>query len=208
MLTITAFEKRYQNNIVLQIPTLSLPNGIYYLKGTNGSGKSTFLKCITGQIPFIGSICINNIALAQQKQQYLHHISYHEAEAALPPFFTGNQVIDYYLHVKKGNRNAVNNILEAFQMQAYLPNTIGTYSSGMLKKLTLTLSFIGDNKWICLDEPFTTIDNASATILIDIIKQYHQNQTSFIITSHHEIEVDEHYFTGTLIAADKTIKAI
>ena len=46
---------------ILSMDDLHLSNGVHILIGRNGSGKSTFLKTLAGQIPKImGSIKIQN----------------------------------------------------------------------------------------------------------------------------------------------------
>ena len=65
---------------------------------------------------------------------------------------------------------------------------MGTYSSGMLKKLSLVLAFIGHPKLILLDEPLVTIDKESVPILYSLVKKYSDEGVSFIFTSHQAFE--------------------
>jgi len=100
------------------------------------------------------------------------------------------------LSVKKGSKQQAEETREALLMDHYLANPTGNYSSGMLKKLSLLLAFIGGPKWILLDEPFTTLDQASQNALQQLISEQHQKGVSFIITSHHDIN-------SSLISFDK-----
>ena len=74
-------------------------------------------------------------------------------------------------------------------MADYLSEPIGTYSSGMLKKLSIILAFLGSPKWVLLDEPLTTIDSKSLDALYGIIRElYVERNVSFILSSHQQIE--------------------
>jgi ABC-2 type transport system ATP-binding protein len=76
----------------------------------------------------------------------------------------------------------------------------------MLKKLSLLLAFIGQPKWILLDEPLTTLDQSSQKALCKLImEQYQQKNISFIITSHHDIENNDIRFDKTFILKDKEL---
>ncbi len=70
-------------------------------------------------------------------------------------------------------------------MHHFLSQPIGNYSSGMIKKLSLLLAFIGKPALILLDEPLATLDEESIQILPDLISAYHKEfKTSFIFSSH------------------------
>jgi len=48
------YKKSYDHGlkVVLNIPELALNKGIYWLKGANGSGKTSLLKSVAGLMPF------------------------------------------------------------------------------------------------------------------------------------------------------------
>jgi ABC-2 type transport system ATP-binding protein len=82
---------------------------------------------------------------------------------------------------------------------------LGTYSSGMVKKLSLTLAFIGNPKYILLDEPLITIDVSALEVICSIVKKKFKQGISFIITSHQQVHSDQLMFTGIIRAADQRI---
>ncbi|QNF33118.1 hypothetical protein HUW51_10410 [Adhaeribacter swui] len=44
MLLLRKLLKKYGDTVILDIPDLQLDSGIYWIKGANGAGKTTFLK--------------------------------------------------------------------------------------------------------------------------------------------------------------------
>lgn len=59
LLQLRDVEKYYNDLLALNIPSLSIDKGIWWLQGDNGSGKTTFLKLLAGLYPYIGEIILN-----------------------------------------------------------------------------------------------------------------------------------------------------
>lgn len=189
MLHLVNYKKSYGSTTVLHIPHLQLEEGIYWLKGENGAGKTTFLKSVAGLIPFEGDIIVDEINLRNQRMRYTKMVSFAEAEPVYPSFLTGYDLMRFYTSTKGSNEDIIKNIIGSLSMQAYLNNEVSTYSSGMLKKLSLLLAFIGEPKLILLDEPFITLDVASVQVLQQLIVTSFQKGNSFIISSHQQLEL-------------------
>jgi ABC-2 type transport system ATP-binding protein len=167
MLKLTNIQKSFNNNIVFSIKELHLPIGIYWLKGVNGSGKSTLLNIIAGLTPFEGKIVLNeNININKQPVTYRRFINHAEAEPVYPSFLSGYELIEFVIAIKKGTAKQLNEIRGNLSIDNYLTNPTGSYSSGMLKKLSLVMAFTGQPLWILLDEPFTTLNQASQKLCV------------------------------------------
>ena len=205
MLQLNNIQKWYGSHHIFSIEELNIPAGVYWLKGANGAGKSTFMKMLAGLIPFKGDVFINeNISIRKNPVQYRLLLNHAEAEPVYPSFLTGNELIDFVSNIKKGTKEQVNEIRNILGIDDYLQNPTGSYSSGMLKKLSLLLAFIGQPKWILLDEPLTTLDQSSQKALCELIMtHWQQKNISFIITSHHDIENNDIRFDKTFILRDK-----
>ncbi|MCH5721382.1 ABC transporter ATP-binding protein [Niabella hibiscisoli] len=205
MLLIHSLHKSYGNYEVLNIGSFRFDKAIYWIKGANGSGKSTFLKAIAGLIPFKGDVLLNQkISLKKNPAAYRAAVNHAPAEPAYPSFLKGEELVRYYMQTKGGNREQVDAIKSVLGIDHYLDNPCGSYSSGMLKKLSLLLAFMGNSKWIFLDEPFTTLDIATQQALQALI----QNSTDkgFIITSHHNIPGEAITFKGIYGIQNKTLE--
>lgn len=210
MLQLNNIEKWYGSHHIFSINDLNLPAGIYWLKGANGAGKSTFMKLLAGLIPFKGDVFIDEkISIRKNPVHYRLLLNHAEAEPVYPSFLTGNELIDFVSTIKKGTKEQVNEIRQILEIDDYLQNPTGSYSSGMLKKLSLLLAFIGEPKWILLDEPLTTLDQSSQKGLYELIMQQQQQKNiSFIITSHHDIENNDIRFDKTFILKDKELVTV
>lgn len=185
MLELRSVDKKYGSHEILRIRDFILPPGISWLKGENGSGKTTLLKTIAGIIPFAGEIVLDeNISSLKNPVAYRQHINFAEAEPLYPSFVTGRQLLNLYADVKKSPMGQLPSLCEAFRVTSFLDQSMGTYSSGMIKRVSLIAAFLGKPRIILLDEPLVTLDVASVDILLHHIKTAVASGTQFMITSH------------------------
>ncbi|PZP51791.1 MAG: ABC transporter [Pseudopedobacter saltans] len=190
MLVFNSFLKKYGSTTILDIPSFLLEDGLYWLKAENGAGKSTLLQSVSGILPFDGSVLLDDIDLHKNKTFQRKAINYAEAEPKFPSFLTGKELIDFFNETKKGDLKASMDLAKSLQIDHALPQKISTYSSGMLKKLSLILVFIGNPKWIFLDEPLITLDVEAVQTIIEKIEAFFAKGTSFIITSHQTFSIN------------------
>ena len=185
MLQFANVYKTYDQQPVLEISSLKLERNIYWLQGINGSGKTTFLSMLAGLIPFKGDILLDGINLHEDPLSYRRLVNFAEAEPLYPDFITGLELVSFYKEIRKAASVQTDLLVNLFKMHRFLSMPVGTYSSGMIKKLSLLLAFIGKPSLILLDEPLATLDEGSAHILPDLIRAYHKEfKTCFIFSSH------------------------
>jgi len=188
MLQIKHLHKKYGDKTILNIDYLKIPKGINHLKGINGSGKTTFSKIIAGLIPFEGEVLLHKTYNpVRDKVSYRKQVNYAESEANFPDFLTANDLIFFVGKAKGATKESITRMATTFGVDEYLYDHIGTYSSGMLKRLSLALAFMGTPSLILLDEPFNTLDLAAIETLKNLIVRKNKNGVNFILVSHQDI---------------------
>jgi len=207
MLSFKNFNKFYNNICILEIENLFLGEGVYWVKGINGSGKSTLLKSVAGIISFKGEILLNEkISINKHPVAYRRLVNFAEAEPIFPDFLRGRDLIQLFLASKKAVKNQENSLLENMQMSGYIDQPIRTYSSGMLKKLSLVLAFLGKPDLILLDEPLITLDKKSVETLYQWISESHKKTgVNFLITSHQPLEAGILSYTQTIQVTERKL---
>jgi len=189
MLHLSQFEKTYFGHQVLKIANIKLPEGVFWIKGNNGSGKSTLLKAIAGILSFKGDIAIGTINLKNHGVAYRKLVNFAAAEPLFPEFLTGAEMISLFAEAKDANTGQAEVLLNEIGMKDYIHNPLSSYSSGMLKKLSLVLAFLGKPKLILLDEPLNALDAQSLEVLYRWINEkYAQEQISFLLSSHQPLD--------------------
>jgi ABC-2 type transport system ATP-binding protein len=206
MLSITNFKKQYAGNTepVLFISQFQLDAGIYWIKGKNGSGKTSLMKSIAGLIPFEGDIAVTNFDIRKNRKAYAQSVNYAEAEPQYPTFLTGKELIDFYNATKAGKFPET--LCTQLGVDKFMHQKTATYSSGMLKKLSLVLAFTGNPTLILLDEPLIALDVVAVEILQAAIRQFSLSGVSFVITSHQLFNSELVSSACSLVIKDKTLQ--
>ncbi|RQO77299.1 ABC transporter [Pedobacter sp. KBW01] len=185
MLHFNQFEKSYFDSLVLKIDNIKIPEGIFWIKGSNGTGKSTLLKAIAGILSFKGDIAVGPVYLKNHGVPYRKLVNFAAAEPLFPEFLSGAEMINLFAKAKGAAVDHAEILVAEIGMTEYINNPLGSYSSGMLKKLSLVLAFLGKPKLILLDEPLNTIDTESLEVLYRWIKEKHEKERiSFLLSSH------------------------
>lgn len=209
MLHLEQFSKSYNGFPVLKIDDLRIEQGIYWIKGINGSGKSTLLKTIAGILPFHGDIRVNDTSIQKQPVAYRKQVNFAEAAPVFPGFLTGMEMVRLFAAAKEATQQQASYFIESMHMQPYIMEPLHIYSSGMLKKLSLLLAFLGNANVILLDEPLVTIDADSLAIVYTWIADRHkQSGTIFLLSSHQAIETNAIPAARALLVDRQTVTYI
>jgi ABC-2 type transport system ATP-binding protein len=204
MLQLTDIKKAYGSRIILQIPQLDIPDGAYWIKGNNGSGKTTLMKIMAGINPFEGTVLLNSVDLVKNPLVYRQQVSFAEAEPVFPGFVTGWDLIRFVQYARNEKEESLQALVDYFGVRSFLDYTVGTYSSGMTKKLSLLLAFIGNTKLILLDEPLITLEDIFLPLLFSLIKQRQKQGTSFLLSSHQPFRDDQFIPDGKIVVENQT----
>lgn len=208
MIHLNHLKKTYGSRIILYIPQLTIPVGAFWIKGNNGSGKTTLMKIIGGIIPFEGIILLNGIDLVKNPMAYRQQVSFAEAEPVFPGFVTGWDLIRFVQNTRHEKEESLQALVDVLGVRSFLDYTVGTYSSGMTKKLSLLLAFIGNTKLILLDEPLITLDDVFLPRLFSLIKERQASGTSFLLSSHQPFREDQFKPDGKIVVENQTLQFV
>jgi ABC-2 type transport system ATP-binding protein len=208
MLQLTNIKKAYGSRIILSVPEITIPGGTYWIKGNNGSGKTTLMKIVAGINPFEGTVVLNDIDLVKNPLSYRNQVSFAEAEPVFPGFITGWDLIRFVQNARKEKEENIQSLVDYFNVGDYLGYTIGTYSSGMTKKISLLMAFIGNTKLILLDEPLITLEDVFLPLLFSLINERKAHGTSFLLSSHQPFWEDQFRPDGKIVVENQTLQFI
>ena len=188
MLQLIGYKKYYGTRLVLESDQYTFQPGIHWVKGENGSGKTTLFKSLAGILPFQGKIELNDCSLKGQPNIYRLKVNYAEAEPVFPPMVKGSDLVSLFEKYKVARSGQAEEITDVLDIK-FLDESFSSYSSGMGKKLSLLLAFLGQPKVILLDEPLVTLDVKSVSAMLELIALYQRKyNTSFLISSHQVFE--------------------
>jgi len=188
MLTLTSFTKSFGEQTILQIPEHTFQSGVHWVKGRNGSGKTTLFNCLAGLSPYQGQIKLSGIDLNKDPGTYKLRVNYSQSEPTFPEFLTGQDLIDFFANLKQAKASQIAHLCGALGVDQFAQKPCGSYSSGMVKKLSMVLAFLGQPSLIILDEPLITLDKEAQDVVTQLISQEHAQGTTFIFATHQDFE--------------------
>lgn len=203
VLQLQKLQKDFGSHRVLRIEACRIGEGIYWIQGENGSGKSTLFRILAGMLPFKGEILLNEqYSVRHHPVAYRSRVNFGEAEPLYPLFLTPGDLIRFTAKTRKASEEQCLDLIERFGISSYKDHPIGSCSSGMVKKLSLVLAFLGDPTLIILDEPLITIDSEAQNTLFGLIRNYRERHVSFLISSHQMFESGKLGLTGVFRLQD------
>jgi ABC-2 type transport system ATP-binding protein len=96
----------------------------------------------------------------------------------------------YHLDRREGRRRTAD-LLERFDLVEAAKKTPATYSGGMLRRLDLAMTLVGDPSIIFLDEPTSGLDPRSRRTTWEIVRGLVAGGTTIFLTTQYLEEADE-----------------
>ena len=160
--------------------------------GPNGSGKTTFLKCLLGLVlPDSGDLRLNGQSVLGQ-WDYRRHIGYMPQIGRYPDNIRVGQLLDMVRETRRGTYGHLDDdLLQAFQIQGFAHKTMRALSGGMRQKVSACLAFHFDPAVLILDEPTAGLDPISSEILKEKVLAERAKGKLILITSHNLSDLDE-----------------
>ncbi|KUO95941.1 ABC transporter ATP-binding protein [Ferroacidibacillus organovorans] len=166
---------------------------IVALVGPNGAGKTTTLGLILGLIrPDSGKIVICGHDMNRDRVRALRHVGAVLDNAAMYPYLTGRENLNHFARLANilEREMRISEAVALVGLQDCIHNKVGTYSLGMLQRLSIAQALIRKPKLLVLDEPTNGLDLLHIRFLRSLLKQLSASGSGILMSSHllHEVE--------------------
>lgn len=179
---------------VLAVDHLDLtvePGTFYGFLGTNGAGKSTTIKMLTGLLsPSAGEVRVlgYNMLSPKESLEAKRSIGVIPENLALFDNLTSRDYLTFVGRIHGLDRTVVRQrameLLELLDLD-YQSRTITLeFSHGMRKKLSLAAALISNPKLLFLDEPFEGVDAVASKTIRELLQQFIAKGGTVFLTSH------------------------
>jgi len=150
------------------------PGDALFVKGPNGSGKTSLLRAIAGLGCLEGDLEID-----PDNTIYAGHLD------AVKPALTGLENLHFWTEVY--GLSKLPETLAPLNLEPLFDLEVKTLSAGQRKRLGLARVLIsGTQNWL-LDEPITALDQATIKIVENLVATHRKNGGCVILSSHQPI---------------------
>lgn len=192
MIQTTDLVKKFEDYPAVNGVTCRIPDGcIYGMVGSNGAGKSTFLRLITGVYrPDQGTVTIDG-APVFDNPAVKSQIAYVPDDLFFLAGASMNRMAECYsAFYPTFDRKRFSFLTESFHLDPRKP--IGTFSKGMKRQASIILALSTHPRYMFFDETFDGLDPVMRNLVKGLICQdVLEHQATAIITSHSLRELED-----------------
>lgn len=188
--------KDYENFRALKGISFEVEEGeIFGLIGPNAAGKTTTLRIIATLIqPTNGEAKVFNYNVVKDPEKVREKISYLPEEAGAYKNLSGKEYLEFIARFYAKDKNEIKEILtrglELAKLGEKITNKVSTYSKGMTRRLLIARALMAKPKLAILDEPTSGLDVIISREIREIIKNFAQQGTTVLLSSHNMLEVE------------------
>ena len=161
--------------------------------GTNGGGKTTLVKLVTGELlPCSGTVinhCKESIGYLPQYAAIDKHFPISVREVVETGLMTPRNV--WRLRLTADERRRVDAIMQQMELTAVAGMPIGQLSGGQLQRAMLARAIVSRPRLLLLDEPETYLDTDSGQRLLQLLEKINDHCAVVIVS--HDVTTIEKY---------------
>jgi ABC-2 type transport system ATP-binding protein len=186
--------KAFGNQMVVKDVTFSIPEGsIVGLLGPNGAGKTTIIRLLNGVIdPTEGKIEVLGFDPQRDGEAIREQSGIVTESAALYHEMSAWDNLKFFAKIYKiTDDSRIKYLLEQFDMWEYKDRLVGTFSTGMKKRVALAKALLHKPKLLFLDEPTNGLDPEGIQMVIQYLGKINKEEkVTILICSHvlHQLE--------------------
>jgi ABC-2 type transport system ATP-binding protein len=194
MIEVTGVSKSFGNQNVLKNVNFNVKQGeIIGLLGPNGAGKTTFIRILNGVIrQDTGSISILGYNPVNDGDAIRKVSGIVTESAGLYHGMSGKENLAFFAELYGvDDKKRIDELLHLFELEEHKDKLVGTYSTGMKKRLALGKALLHKPQLLFLDEPTNGLDPDGIKMVLSYLKQYSmESGTTIMICSHvlHQLE--------------------
>ncbi|MCB0640724.1 MAG: ABC transporter ATP-binding protein [Phaeodactylibacter sp.] len=185
--------KRYRHEWIFKKINYELHSGeAYAVLGYNGSGKSTFLRILSGHLSCSrGQITFFKGDAPVPISEVYRLVSFAGPYIELIEEMTLREILDFQRRFKPFLEDwTLEQLAVLLQLPTALHKEVGHFSSGMKQRLRLGLAILADSPILLLDEPTSNLDEAGVAWYRGMVEKY---RTGRLVVVASNVPQDYHF---------------
>jgi ABC-2 type transport system ATP-binding protein len=186
--------KQFSEREILKGVSFTIEEGsITGLLGPNGAGKTTIIRLLNGVIDATsGTMKVMNFDPNKQGDEIRKRAGIVTESASLYHDMTAWDNLVFFSEIYQCyNPKRIEYLLEQFDMTAHKDQMVGSFSTGMKKRITLAKALLHKPRLLFLDEPTNGLDPEGISDVIRYLRKVNQEEgVTILICSHvlHQLE--------------------
>jgi len=180
--------------------------------GPNGAGKTTTIKILTGLLkPSSGHAYVNGIDVTVNPREALRTIGALIEVPGVYDYLTPREMLTYFGKVYRMSGGEIDRrikqTLELVRLSDWEHKKIGTFSTGMVRRLTIAKAILHEPDNLILDEPVLGLDPEGIRNVRELIRQFRNEGMTVFLSSHLLGEVAEVCNTVVFLNKGKVVSS-
>ena len=173
-------------NTILEDVSIDLePGSINVLQGSNGSGKTSFLRILSGNAkPTAGTVLLTGdeagVANLSEATLMLGHLN------GLKHSMTVKETITFWIQLY-GSGSDVTQLSKDLELLPIYDQRVGTLSAGQKRRVAIARAVISERPIWLLDEPTTSLDRETKERIENQIEKHKSRNGLAVIATHDPI---------------------
>lgn len=155
------------------------------LLGSNGAGKSTTIKTITGQIkPDSGRVEVCGFNSEREPKSVHSVIGYIPDDQTIYEELSVEQNIEIFRQIHELPKERTQEIIKTIGLTDKIKEKVKNLSKGLKQRVLIARALVHNPKVILLDEPTTGLDPSSAESIYEILEDLKKAGSTILLTTH------------------------
>jgi len=165
---------------------------LLYLRGANGSGKTSLLRILCGLSPAeAGQILWDGVPIKELGEVYRRDLFYLGHHNALQEALTVDENLAFYSALAGAIPSAADtaNALARLGLRGCQSRLVRHLSQGQKRRVALSRLMLNRARLWVLDEPFVALDQAAIELLADLVAAHLAKGGLAVFTSHQQVDI-------------------
>lgn len=175
--------------------TINVKKGITGFLGPNAAGKTTTIKILMGLLaPSSGRAFVLGFDPMKDPLEIRKRVGFLPENPRPYKHMKGFEFLDFIAKLRgipaNQRREEISKLLEKVELAERADDRVSSYSRGMIQRLFIAQTLIGDPELIILDEPTAGLDPLGREEIVNLLRELGKAGKSIFISSHILSEVE------------------
>lgn len=161
------------------------------VEGPNGSGKTSLLRGIAGLLEFeTGEVSWDGQRIRDAYQAFRGDLAWLSHRVGFKGDLDLVENLSFEAGLRATREDRFDAILEALSLTRLVKLPFRSLSAGQQRRVALARMLLARARLWMMDEPFTNLDAAGQTLVVELIKAHLADGGLCVVASHQIIEID------------------